>query len=479
MKAIQVKIANLLQGAAVGVHGDSTGTLECAAAVTREIDINHVHDDDVWFFNALLHSVNTKVPLDAQVLTAFLDEKLVPDQDKLILRRRFNEVTKQKADTQKFAVMLNHIKYEVSKQTTNYYIWAATAAMDSGFKDPVTRIQYDGVEGARELLSKAITLGQQVGSDRFPSGNVFDEEDDILQAYQKVRDADPDDVPNGIKSGYTSIDSTTLRFGYGELILIGAATGEGKSMMCVNMAWDAACKQGKNVVIVTAETLRSQYRRRLLARHSCSFPATRPDGLLLNSIKAGSFSPEDEDNFKQMVRHFTTYPEHGYLNIMQVTRGATIADISRELNAVNAKIPIDVVFIDYLSLIGPPRRLNKRQAEVTETIQAAKELAVTFDAGRGLVVVSAHQMGIDARERVKPVEGKFYTIRDFSDTSEAGKSADIAIALLRTDEFKAQKQVCCGFLKNRDGEIPPLITLQENYASACLVDSVAVGDTLT
>jgi replicative DNA helicase len=61
-------------------------------------------------------------------------------------------------------------------------------------------------------------------------------------------------------AGFPSIDNYTNGFANGELILIGAFTSEGKSMTIVNLAWNAACLQGKRVAIVTAETLRTQYR---------------------------------------------------------------------------------------------------------------------------------------------------------------------------------------------------------------------------
>ena len=96
----------------------------------------------------------------------------------------------------------------------------------------------------------------------------------------------------------------------------------------------------------------------------------------------------------------------------------------------------------------------------------SKEMALTFDNGRGIVVIDLHQMKIDARSKVKPEDDKFYTIRDFGHTSEAGKSADVAVGLLYTDELRDAHELACKLLKVRDGDLPPMFKLFERFSSS-------------
>ena len=97
-----------------------------------------------------------------------------------------------------------------------------------------------------------------------------------------------------------------------------------------------------------------------------------------------------------------------------------------------------------------------------------KEAALTFNNGAGIVMIDLHQMKQEAAAKVKAEDDKFYTIRDFANTSEAGKSADVAIGLLYDDSLKDAHEVAAKFLKIRDGEIPPMFKLFERFSSSYL-----------
>jgi replicative DNA helicase len=471
---VKVSIINLLQGAAAPVNGDKTDCINLASIALSRIEPKYVADEDQLIYDALVDSTQSKVVLDLDVLKDFLNKQTISDPDKLVVMRRFNEGVKKRADRAKFMQILAGLDYEVRRKLFEQKIFAASLALQSGYYDEETKIRYSGLEGAQELVSIAVSASSAVAQERFPSGDIRQDKEALFKEYA---DAVAGIKEIGVLSGFHSIDSLTDGFHPGEMILVGAFTSEGKSMMIVNMAHNAAIVQGRNVVVVTAETLRPQYRRRILGTHSCLPKFGLPLGIPSNAIKNGELDPNSFAKYEEVVADFCDNPNYGYLDVMQVTCGATLREIRRELEAVNANIRIDAVFLDYLSLIAPTRKRGKKQEETMELMREAKELAITFNGGKGIPIISAHQMSNQARDRVMPTPGKFYTTRDFADTSEAGKSADIAVALLRNDELEAQHRVCCGLLKNRDGELGSLFELAENYSAAQLHDLTAKGDT--
>jgi UDP-glucose 6-dehydrogenase len=95
-----------------------------------------------------------------------------------------------------------------------------------------------------------------------------------------------------------------------------------------------------------------------------------------------------------------------------------------------------------------------------------KRLATTFNRGAGIPIISAYQISQQAREKVRPTPEKFYTMRSLSDTSEAAKSADLIVAILRDEKLKEEKELMAGILKARDAETPPPFKLYENYSSS-------------
>jgi len=474
MNKPEVSIISLLAGAAVA-GGDTEGSLDLAAVALSQLDAKAIVQKDLIFYNALSYSVAKQVPLDLEVFKVFLDSQPLEDKDKLIALRRFSDATKVKASKAKFLSLLAGVDLALRRQKLVDRMFAASLALDGDYYDEQSRIRYSGLEGAQDLLGQALLHSSTVASDRFPSGNVLEERDEILAEYAAFVQGEN---LHSVASGFASIDNVTLGFSTGELVLIGAYTGEGKSMLVVNMAWSAAIEQSKNVAVITAETLRPQYRRRLLVRHSCHSKFGVVNGIPSKEIRAGALSEDTKKKYLEVVEDFTSNPNYGYLNILQVTSGATMQEIRRELEAINIEVPLDIVFIDYLALLSASRRRQQRQEEIKGVIQESKEMAITFNGGKGIVCVSAHQMSAQAREAAKPIEGKFYSVRDFADTSEAGKSADVALALLRTPDLEAQNEVCVGFLKCRDSALGPLFTLYENYAASYLGDMQAAGDTI-
>jgi len=98
-------------------------------------------------------------------------------------------------------------------------------------------------------------------------------------------------------------------------------------------------------------------------------------------------------------------------------------------------------------------------------------LAITFNNGQGIPVLTLHQISNQARDVVKFEPGKFFTLSSLADSSEAGKSADVAMALLRTDDMREAHELGFGILKSRDSYSPDrLFKLFENFQTAYVGD---------
>ena len=82
--------------------------------------------------------------------------------------------------------------------------------------------------------------------------------------------------------------------------------------------------------------------------------------------------------------------------------------------------------------------------------------------------MAPHQVTKESRLRVKPETGKFYTPLDYADTTEAGKSPDVCVMLLRTEDMQSVHEVAAQLVKNRDGAAGPVVKLYERYATSFL-----------
>jgi len=330
----------------------------------------------------------------------------------------------------------------------------------------------DDLESGETSLDKAKALiipklfDSAMIADDVPHGDVTSERDEIFAEYEEAKKNQG--VVDGILTGYSKIDAAIDAIVPGQLIVLAGASGEGKSWMAANIAVNVATKQKKNVVILTAETLRQQYRRRLYVCHSNNPKFGYP--VEFEKAKNGSFSEEEEEQFRMVVNDFTS-GEYGRIEVSQISNGTTISDIAIYLEKLNLSMPIDFVIMDYLTLFKPSRRSSSQREEAVSLFKEAKNLAITFNNGQGIPVLTLHQTSMQARDVVKFEPGKFYTLSSLADSSEAGKSADVAMALLRTEEMEEAHELGFGILKSRDSYAPDrLFKLFENFQTAYVGD---------
>jgi replicative DNA helicase len=326
----------------------------------------------------------------------------------------------------------------------------------------IERRHFEGHRDAREFLYAKLTGIDRIGgADQAPEGDMRSDVGDIMDQYAKRKSGK---ITTGVLSGIPAIDRVTDGFQNGELDLICAYTGEGKSMLSTQIAWHACVKQGKNVYIATSETIRDQVRRRIIARHTREEQFGLPEGIDSNDIKNARLTPEQERKLAEAVEDFKHNPLYGRLQIAQIPRGSTLGMIEAKLSRYNQSTPVDIVIIDYLTLIKPDRHRNSQREEMNDVIKDAKVMATTFADGRGVPVISPWAM--NQAKYLEAIRTGGYTLASLAETSEAEKSADMILSLLRLPE--QPKEVKTQMLKNRDGSLPAPFTLEADFRTTFL-----------
>ena len=304
-----------------------------------------------------------------------------------------------------------------------------------------------GVEPAIESLYATISDIEQVSQGVMPEGNVFDEIADL------VRELEAGNTMDRILTGVRPVDEMTNGgIGMGELWLIAAYAGVGKTFFCVNLAYHLAMNEGKNVVYLTAETLRSQVRHRLLVRHTHHPKFNIPNGLSSSTLKkhdpdSPMLTTEQVDQWRSVIDDFGSMGDgRGVLHVSQIPMGAKISTIQAKLNKLNNSFPVDVVIVDSLDLLSPEVRRQSNREELNDILASAKHMATSFDNGRGIRLVSPWQTSRQAWREA--TENGHYDSSAMAETSEAERKADLILALLadRNNAFKLKAQT----LKFRD-----------------------------
>lgn len=428
--------------------------------------------------NKLIYNVivsyfkTTKNFLDANMFTSVLQDNQVDPEVLAKASIKFNMLLNDKGNPaarvpysqDAFKFNLNRLVHSTSKSDFTDTLLGALDALSK--KDDLDSNK-TSLDIAKEMIIPKLFDSAMIAED-VPHGDVTNEREEIISEYEEAKANQG--VVDGILTGYSKIDAAIDAIQPGQLIVLAGASGEGKSWMAANIAVNVACGQHKNVVIITAETLRQQYRRRLYVCHSNNPKFGYP--LEFEKAKNGSFTEEEEEQFRMVVKDFTS-GDYGHIEVSQISNGTTISDITIYLEKLNLSMPIDLVILDYLTLFRPTRRnssQNQREDAVA-LFKEAKNLAITFNNGNGIPVLTLHQISNQARDAVKFEPGKYYTLSSLADSSEAGKSADVAMALLRTEEMLEAHELGFGILKSRDSFAPDrLFKLFENFQTAYVGD---------
>ncbi len=369
------------------------------------------------------------------------------------------------ADEADFLWSLEQLRELAAERATQEALTAGMQVLTRGLDDEQGTTLQGHLDARSHVLHRFAQIDRDLAMQEAPEGDMRAEGDDILADYAARKTARANGRSLGVEFGIPLLDAKINGAQPGDLGLILGYTSEGKTCLSVQLAWNCATQQGKNVVFLTTETLRNQVRRRLIARHSCVERFGIDGGLNSRLIKDGTLSPHQEQQLAAVVKDFTHNPGYGRCYIVQVPRAATIGYIESKLVRIRRMFPIDLVIMDYLALLRPDKRRNTDREELGGTLKEAKQLATTFADGAGIPFVSPWQVNRKAREEAERTG--YYTSQATSETAEASNSADWIVSLLAPlDNDKRVCQVKMQALKNRDGERSNSIEVQLDYATS-------------
>lgn len=235
---------------------------------------------------------------------------------------------------------------------------------------------------------------------------------------------------------------------------------------CINIVEHFVYKLKKNVVYATGETLRHQVRRKLICRRSRDSIYGYTSGLPYKEFELGELSPREEKVLKHVIDDMSS-TNYGKCMVFQFPDRATVSYIKNRLALYATEFPIDVVVVDEARLLSSSRSRQSSWEELDEILKGLKQLAVTFNDGNGVLVISPYQVNRTAWNDAVKGDGH-YKKSCMANSSEAERSADFILSLFR--DPKTTNELAAKILKYRDGAEGEPFTLQIDLNS-CFVGS--------
>ena len=252
----------------------------------------------------------------------------------------------------------------------------------------------------------------------------------------------------GIYTGYADIDRCILGMRPGQMIVIGARPGVGKTSFALNVATNAA-RAGASVAFFSMEMSKVEIAQRLLACEAT--------GVHMREIRSGNIRDANWINIIEATDKLSQ------LDItIDDTAGTTVTEIRAKARRILNGKKNGLIIIDYMQLLSPAtgRRSDSRATEVSEMSRAIKILAKDLQVP--VIALSQLNRQVESRSggRGEESRAKRPQLADLRESGSIEQDADIVLLLdrsLTTEEAERPNRpdwgmAECIIAKNRSGE---------------------------
>jgi replicative DNA helicase len=235
------------------------------------------------------------------------------------------------------------------KASMRFLIDASRKTLDDAFSD---RGDPDGV------LQRAESRIFQLSERRYAADVV--EIHDVLLAAMVEIDSRKAGKKRGLQSGYPALDSLIFGLSEGQLIIVAGRAHMGKTAMATCLIEHVAMAGGK-VLFVSLEMSRLEIAERMMAQIS---------GVPLERMQNGTINSDDRAKLTEASSELSNCK----LTIDD-TPTRTVSEISAVCRRQKRRSGLDLVVIDYLTIIEPDNHREPRQEQVAKLSRRLKALA--------------------------------------------------------------------------------------------------------
>ncbi len=213
-----------------------------------------------------------------------------------------------------------------------------------------------------------------------------------------------------ISTGFRSLDSVLLGFNPGNLVILAARPGMGKTAFALSLMHNLA-KDNKRCVFFSLEMSKGELTQRNVSMR-CGIPLTK--------LRVGALNEHDWSRITSNSSALTTLP----FDI--IDQGAmTTSEMKAEVKRLSMGQPVRAVFVDYLQLLEA--KAQSREREVAEITRGLKQLAKETNT----VVIALAQLNRDLEKR----GDKRPQTSDLRESGAIEQDADVIMFLYRDDVY--------------------------------------------
>jgi hypothetical protein len=360
-----------------------------------------------------------------------------------------------------FQFALDHYRASLLQDTLSHALVETGTILSTGVQRQVKvgqawqQITLQGPDHALDFLNDTLnSVHRQIKSGSM-EGDFRAESEQVWQTYLKAKANPAGSV--GVLSGIEPIDTLQRGLLPGELTLVMGFVGHLKTSFVMNWLYHCAIVQGKHGAVASLEMPVEELRRVIYVMHAANLkwqdhPAF--NSISVDHLRYGNLTDAQEELFQLAADDLAHNPSYGAIHYKEPQENLTIPEIERWATMKHRQTPLDLLVIDYLGLVDPGKKVSglEKGANLNMVIRQAKGMALSFDRGRGIPILSPFQAN---REGLKLAEksGGQYHLTALADAHEAERSTDKVYYTYFDATLRAGGQVQVGSIKNRNGAV--------------------------
>lgn len=217
----------------------------------------------------------------------------------------------------------------------------------------------------------------------------------------------------GVPTGYTELDNLLTGLHSGELVLVAGRPAMGKTSIGMNFVENAAIRAGKKAAVFSLEMPAEQLAMRMLCTEA------RVD---MQRVRRGQL---DDDEWQRLCEAMISIgPASIYVD---TTPGITPSGVRSKARRLQLEHGLDLIMIDYLSLMTGVGKFGSRQEEVASISRSLKALAIEL----GIPIIALQQLSRSPTGRAnhRPM------LSDIRDSGAIEQDADVVMFVHREDYY--------------------------------------------
>ncbi len=257
----------------------------------------------------------------------------------------------------------------------------------------------------------------------------------VFDNYSKLMELMKNEVKfNGISTGYKDLDLKIQGLQPGQLVLIAARPGMGKSSFAVNIAQNIAIRGKIPTAIFTLEMTKEEVTSRIVSSEA------RIDN---KKLKTGELNEQEVMRYIEVLEPIAASPIY-----IDDTASISATELRAKCKRLKLEKNLGLVVIDYLQLMSGSSK-ESRQQEISEISRSLKLLAKELE----IPVIALSQLSRAPEQRK---DDQRPMLRDLRESGAIEQDADMVMFLYRDDKYNEdseEKNIAeCILAKNRSGE---------------------------